>query len=389
MALDEMQQISSMQGKVTAFHVRLKPAPPGESYDHYVKRAQAEIEAAVPGIHADPAADRAQNNQLVALAHSVAWGTSSIALLIGILGIANTMAMSVFERTREIGILRALGWKGRHVILLILTEAMALGVAGGFLGIVAGWGALRLLSDLPQTASIVSASISPYAFGGVDGHRHRFRDCSPGLIRRGVERGFRPWRHCAMSSPLLDARGLVKTYDEGRVQALRGVDVRIDAGEFVTISGPAAAENPRCFICWEGLTRPPAGEVLFRGSPLGTAVDLDSYRSRQVGFIFQAFHLLPTLRAVENVQVAMLAMTGRANHRAERAAALLEEMGLKHRLRHYPNELSAGERQRVAIARALANDPAILLADEPTGNLDSVNSGHIMEFCAASASSAA
>ncbi|MGA9063041.1 MAG: FtsX-like permease family protein [Terracidiphilus sp.] len=161
MPLDQMQIISSMEGKVTAFHVRLRPAPSGEAYDHYVKRAEAEIEAAVPGVHADPAADRAENNQLVELAHSVAWGTSSIALLIGILGIANTMAMSVFERTREIGILRALGWKRRHVILLILTEAAALGLAGGFLGIAAGWGALRLLSALPQTASIVSASVSP------------------------------------------------------------------------------------------------------------------------------------------------------------------------------------------------------------------------------------
>ena len=161
MPLDQMQIISSMEGKVTAFHVRLRPAPSGEAYDHYVKRAEAEIEAAVPGVHADPAADRAENNQLVELAHSVAWGTSSIALFIGILGIANTMAMSVFERTREIGILRALGWKRRHVILLILTEAAALGLAGGFLGIAAGWGALRLLSALPQTASIVSASVSP------------------------------------------------------------------------------------------------------------------------------------------------------------------------------------------------------------------------------------
>jgi putative ABC transport system permease protein len=150
-----------MQGKVTAFHVRLRPVPAGEAYDRYVKRAEAEIEAAVPGVHADPAADRAANNQLVALAHSVAWGTSSIALLIGILGIANTMAMSVFERTREIGILRALGWKGRHVILLILTEAAALGLAGGFLGIAAGWTALLVLSAMPQTASIVSASVAP------------------------------------------------------------------------------------------------------------------------------------------------------------------------------------------------------------------------------------
>jgi putative ABC transport system permease protein len=161
MPLDQMQIISSMQGKVTAFHVRLRPVPAGETYDHYVKRAEAEIEAAAPGVHADPVADRASNNQLVALAHSVAWGTSTIALLMGILGIANTMAMSVFERTREIGILRALGWKGRHVILLILTEAAALGLAGGLIGIAVGWIALRVLAALPQTASVVSASVSP------------------------------------------------------------------------------------------------------------------------------------------------------------------------------------------------------------------------------------
>src|SRR5208337_2426172 len=140
---------------------RLRSVPAGEAYDRYVKRAEAEIEAAVPGVHADPAADRAATNQLVQLAHSVAWGTSSIALLIGVLGIANTMAMSVFERTREIGILRSLGWKGRHVILLILTEATVLGLTGGLAGIAVGWGVLRLLSTLPQTASIVSASVSP------------------------------------------------------------------------------------------------------------------------------------------------------------------------------------------------------------------------------------
>jgi putative ABC transport system permease protein len=161
MPLDQMQAISSMEGKVTAFHVKLRPAPSGESYDDYVKQAEKQIEAAIPGVHADPAADRAANNGLVSLAHAVAWGTSSIALLIGILGIANTMAMSVFERTREIGILRALGWKGGHVILLILTEATALGVVGGLFGIVAGWVALRVLAALPQTASVVSTSVSP------------------------------------------------------------------------------------------------------------------------------------------------------------------------------------------------------------------------------------
>jgi putative ABC transport system permease protein len=161
MPLDQMQIVAGMEGKVTAFHVKLRPVPAGESYDEYVKRASAGIEAALPGTRAYPAAERAANNQIVVLAHSVAWGTSAIALLIGILGIANTMAMSVFERTREIGILRALGWKGRHVILLILAEATALGFTGGLIGIGVGWGALRLLATLPQTASIVSASVSP------------------------------------------------------------------------------------------------------------------------------------------------------------------------------------------------------------------------------------
>src|ERR1039458_4783990 len=158
--LDQLQQLSSLQGKVSTIHVRLRPAPPGEAPDEYLKRASAQIEAALPGLGAVPAVERGSHNQFVRLAHASAWGTSSIALLIGILGIANTMAMSVFERTREIGILRALGWKRWQVLVLIQLEAVVLGLGGGFLGIGVGWGALRLLSALPQTASIVSASFS-------------------------------------------------------------------------------------------------------------------------------------------------------------------------------------------------------------------------------------
>jgi putative ABC transport system ATP-binding protein len=181
-------------------------------------------------------------------------------------------------------------------------------------------------------------------------------------------------------SPILEARGLVKSYDEGRVEALRGVDVKIDAGEYVAISGPSGSGKSTLLHLLGGLDTATEGKVLFKGSQLGKAVDLDSYRSHQVGFIFQAFYLLPTLRAAENVQVAMLAVHESANDRAERAAALLREMGLEARMNHFPNQLSAGERQRVAIARALANNPALLLADEPTGNLDSVNSGRTMEI---------
>jgi len=159
MPLDQLQQLSGMQGKVSTFHVRLRPVPHGQSWDEFLKRAQAQIEAALPGLRAVPAAERASNNQLVRLAHASAWGTSLIALLIGVLGIANTMAMSVFERTREIGILRALGWKSRQVLVLIELEALALGLGGGFLGIALGWCALHVLATLPQTASIVSTSV--------------------------------------------------------------------------------------------------------------------------------------------------------------------------------------------------------------------------------------
>jgi putative ABC transport system ATP-binding protein len=127
-----------------------------------------------------------------------------------------------------------------------------------------------------------------------------------------------------------------------------------------------------------GLDQPTSGQVLFRGQVLADGFDLDSYRSQRVGFIFQAFHLLPTLRALENVQVPMFETNLSRHEREDKARVLLCEMGLEHRLHQYPTELSAGERQRVAIARSLANDPEILLADEPTGNLDCENSDLVM-----------
>ena len=160
MPLDQLQQLSGMEGKVSTIDVRLRPVPHGEDPEEYTRRAQAEIEAALPGVRAVPAAMRASNNQFVKLAQASAWGTSVLALLIGILGIANTMAMSVFERTREIGILRALGWKRWQILIHIELEAVLLGLCGGLLGTVLGWVALRALAALPQTASLVAASLN-------------------------------------------------------------------------------------------------------------------------------------------------------------------------------------------------------------------------------------
>jgi putative ABC transport system permease protein len=159
MPLDELQKLSSVEGKVSTIDVRLKPAPPGEAWDHYMKRAQEQIEAALPGLRAIPAAERASDNQFVKLAQASAWGTSTLALLIGILGIANTMVMSVFERTKEIGTLRALGWKRQQILALIEVESATLGLGGGVLGLLLGWFALRVLASLPQTASFVSANL--------------------------------------------------------------------------------------------------------------------------------------------------------------------------------------------------------------------------------------
>ena len=180
--------------------------------------------------------------------------------------------------------------------------------------------------------------------------------------------------------PQLEVRNLRKSYDEGRIEALRGVSLTINAGEYVAISGASGSGKSTLLHLLGGLDVATSGEVLFENAILGTAVNLDEYRANRIGFIFQAFYLLPTLRAIDNVQVPMLAINENASSRADRAESLLREMGLDHRLNQYPNELSAGERQRVAIARALANNPTILLADEPTGNLDSVNSARIMEI---------
>jgi len=183
-----------------------------------------------------------------------------------------------------------------------------------------------------------------------------------------------------MSSCLLQARNLIKSYDDGNIQALRGVDVDIQAGEFVAISGHSGSGKSTLLQLLGGLDRPTSGEILFKGVSLSKSFDLDSYRSRHIGFVFQAFYLLPTLTALENVQIPMFEGKLNARQRREKADALLRELGLAHRLNQYPNQLSAGERQRVAIARSLANDPEILLADEPTGNLDSENSARIMSI---------
>jgi ABC-type lipoprotein export system ATPase subunit len=179
---------------------------------------------------------------------------------------------------------------------------------------------------------------------------------------------------------IVEARDLCRTFDEGRVQALRGISFAIDEGEFVAIQGPSGSGKSTLLQMLGALDAPTEGILQFRGNSFDLLGDMAAFRARTVGFIFQSFHLLPTLSAVENVQVPMFEMPWAANERRHRAKELLDAVGLGDRADHLPPKLSGGERQRVAIARSLANEPALLLADEPTGNLDSVSAALVLDL---------
>ena len=184
----------------------------------------------------------------------------------------------------------------------------------------------------------------------------------------------------AIPPVLVQACGLQRSFDNGAVQALRGVDLAVRQGEFLAVQGPSGCGKSTLLQIMGALDEPSAGDVLFGGQSLRAIRDRARFRAQTVGFVFQSFHLLPTLSALENVQVPMLEMPWSRATREARAAELLAAVGLNDRLRHLPNTLSGGERQRVAVARSLANAPVILLADEPTGNLDSVSARRIMEL---------
>ncbi len=183
-----------------------------------------------------------------------------------------------------------------------------------------------------------------------------------------------------MSDCLIEVRKAYRRFDGGAVEALRGVDLAIRSGEFVAIVGPSGCGKSSLLQLLGALDDPDEGEVLFRGESLRTLPDPSRFRARNIGFVFQSFHLLPTLTALENVQMPMFEMPWPAAERRKRAEDLLRSVGLEQRLHHLPRKLSGGERQRVAVARSLANEPQLLLADEPTGNLDSASAARTLEL---------
>lgn len=179
-------------------------------------------------------------------------------------------------------------------------------------------------------------------------------------------------------TPLISLQAVSKTYADGDVQALTKVTLDICDGEFVSIMGPSGCGKSTLLNMLGALDRPTSGDVLFEGQSLMSRTNLDQLRARRIGFVFQSFYLLPNLTAVENVQLPMFEGLIPQSQREAEAERLLELVGLKHRTDHLPNQLSIGQRQRVAIARALANGPSLILADEPTGSLDSQSGREVM-----------
>ena len=181
-------------------------------------------------------------------------------------------------------------------------------------------------------------------------------------------------------APLLVVEAVNRQFDGGAVQALQAVSLTVGRGEYLAIMGPSGSGKSTLLHLLGALDHPDEGKIYFEGRPLDRMQNLDQFRARTLGFVFQSFYLLPTLTALENVQIPMFAGRLRPRERRLKAKSLLAGVGLTHREGHLPAKLSVGERQRVAIARALANDPVLLLADEPTGNLDSVAGEQVLDL---------
>jgi ABC-type lipoprotein export system ATPase subunit len=178
---------------------------------------------------------------------------------------------------------------------------------------------------------------------------------------------------------IVETHDLTKVYGDGaEVRALDGVSLRIGQGEFVAVMGPSGSGKSTLLHLIGALDRPSSGQVIVAGQDLAKVKNLDRFRSQTVGFVFQLHNLIPTLTALENVEIPLYEQRISGRDRRARAKELLELVGLGDRLRHLPSTLSGGERQRVAIARSLANEPELVLADEPTGDLDSESGAEVI-----------
>jgi putative ABC transport system ATP-binding protein len=344
---------------------------------------------------------------------------------------------AVTRRVREFGTLKALGWRSGRITGQVMGESLVIGILGGAAGVALGFAGAALVSKLarPLTASLgaTTGSATPggaRTFGGGQGgfggppggsgggpggffgraaadthnvvvhlsaghHRRRGAGRGAGHRRRPDRRDVR-WlaggpaaARCGIVQGRVSGRGIMykltgvtKRYQKGRVtvDALAGVGLVIEDGEWLAIQGPTGHGKTTLLQILGGLDRPTSGIVDFDGQDLAALreAQVTRVRAAAIGFIFQTFNLIPTLSALENVEVALVPLGTGKDEREARAAGALDTVGLGDRLRHLPGELSGGQQQRVAIARALVKQPKVVLADEPTGNLDEDTRDDIM-----------
>ena len=181
-------------------------------------------------------------------------------------------------------------------------------------------------------------------------------------------------------NPVIRAENLALYFDENKTRALDGFDMEVGEGEFLAIVGPSGCGKSSLLNLIGLLDVPTSGEIYFRGNPYSSIRDLSLFRRKHIGFVFQSFHLIPTLTVLENVLVPTIAGSFSSRDYQSSARSLLSRLGLEGKLNQFPGKMSGGERQRVAIARALINNPDVILADEPTGSLDSANALQVLDL---------
>jgi predicted ABC-type transport system involved in lysophospholipase L1 biosynthesis ATPase subunit len=182
------------------------------------------------------------------------------------------------------------------------------------------------------------------------------------------------------AAPLITLEHVSRAFDDGTIVALKSIELAIEEGDCVAILGPSGSGKSSVVNLMSGIDQPTSGRILWNGEPVRSRRAWARLRRNEIGIVFQEFNLLPTLTAAENVEMALMARGVASNERRTSAQAALERVGLGHRVKHLPHALSGGERQRVAIARSVVNAPRLLLADEPTGNLDSVSTAVVADL---------